>query len=227
MGSLMNALAIIAGGSVGLLLKGKIKPSLGEGLIKIIGLCVVVMGVSNAIAGDIMLIVASLALGTLMGELLAIDDSLNRFGRLVQSKLQGDNKDSTFAEGFVGSTILFCVGAMSIVGSINSGLLGDLSVITTKSILDGATSMILASSLGVGVLLSAIVVFLYQGSIELFAGHLQDVFTPLLISQISAVGGVMLLGIGMNMVLGTKIKVANTLPGFIFAVGYYLAILAG
>jgi hypothetical protein len=143
----------------------------------------------------------------------------------VQKKLSSKDEDSRFAEGFVAATLLFCVGAMAIVGSIESGLRGDRSIIFTKSILDCVSAMIFASSFGFGVLLSAIVVLVYQGGIEFFAGYLQNILTAGLITQLSAAGSVMILGIGINMTLKTDIKVANLLPGFLFATGYYYLIL--
>ena len=225
-GALINAIAILVGGSVGLLLKGGIKENFSKSLMKVIGLCIMIIGISGAIYGDMMLLVVSLAAGTVAGEFLDIDGRLNRFGMWAQTKFQGNNKNSTFAEGFVGASLLFCVGAMAIVGSINSGMQGDLSIILTKSILDAIASMILASSLGIGVLFSAAAVFLYQGTIELFAGLLQHVFTPGLIVQISAAGGVMILALGVNMVIeNVKIRVANSLPGLVFAWVYYLLFL--
>ena len=225
-GALVNAAAILAGGLIGLLLKGGINENLSKSLMKVIGLCIMVIGISGALHGDLMLLVISLAAGTVAGELIAIDDKLNSFGMWVQTKLQGNNKNSTFAEGFAGASLLFCVGAMAIVGSINSGMNDDLSIIFTKSILDGISAMILASSLGVGVLFSAASVFIYQGTIEVFAGFLQHAFTPELIVQISAAGGVLILGIGINMVFdNVKIKVANSLPGLAFAWVYYLVFL--
>ena len=168
-----------------------------------------------------MLLIVSMALGTLIGELLRIEDHLNRFGAWLQSKMS-KGETSSFSEGFVTATLLFCVGAMAVVGSIDSGLRNDQSVIVTKSILDAVSSMILASSLGLGVLFSAFAVLLYQGSLELFAGFLQNVFTPTLIMQISGVGGVMILGIGLNMVMDAKLRVANFLPGLLVAAGYYV-----
>ena len=172
-----------------------------------------------------MLLVLSLALGAFTGELLRIDDGLNRFGLWAQTRLSKGGEESTFSEGFVTTTLLFCVGAMAVVGSIDSGLRNDQSVILTKSVLDFVGSMIFASSLGVGVLFSAVPVLLYQGTLEFFAGFLQYVLTPDLVVQISAVGGVMILGIGANMVVNAKIKVANLLPGFLVAAGYYYLLL--
>ena len=225
-GALVNAAAILAGGMIGLLLKGGISENLSKSLMKVIGLCIMVIGISGALHGDLMLLVVSLAAGTVAGEFTAIDNKLNRFGMWVQTRLQGNDKNSTFAEGFAGASLLFCVGAMAIVGSINSGMNNDLSIIFTKSILDGISAMVLASSLGVGVLFSAAAVFIYQGTIELFSGFLQHAFTTELIVQISAAGGVMILGIGINMVFdNVKIKVANSLPGLVFAWLYYLLVL--
>jgi hypothetical protein len=207
------------------LFKGRISQKISENIIRALGLCVCVIGISGTLGGDIMLIAVSLALGAFTGELLDIDSALNNLGAWMQKKLGRADKNSTFTEGFVAATLLYCVGAMAIVGSIDSGLRGDQSVIFTKSILDGVSSIFFASSLGVGVMFSALPVLLYQGSIEFFAGFLQNVLTTELVTQISAVGSVMILGIGLNMTLGAKIKVANLLPGFLFAVGYFYIFL--
>lgn len=224
-GTLINVAAVLIGGGVGLLLKGGIPKNISESIIRAIGLCVCIIGISGAIKGDAMLLVVSLAFGSVTGELLRIEDGLNRLGEMLQKKLvrKGDNSD--FAEGFVTATLLFCVGAMAILGSIESGLNGDRNTIMTKSILDGVSAMVLASTFGFGVLFSAAVILVYQGSIELFAGYLQNVLTEELTAQISATGSVMILGIGLNMVLAAKIKVANLLPGLVFAAGYYYLFL--
>ena len=224
-GAAVNAVAIVLGGGVGLLLKGRLSDKLTQGMIRAIALCVCIIGIRSAVSGDIMLLVVSMAAGTLVGELLRIDDGLQKFGQWAQKKFSPGDKSSSFAEGFVTTTLLFCVGAMAVVGSIDSGLRGDHGVIFTKSIIDGVSAMIFASTLGMGVLFSAIAVLIYQGLIEFFAGHLQNVLTEGLVTQISAVGGVMIFAIGLNMAVGTKIKVANLLPGFFFAVGYYYLFL--
>ena len=230
-GTLVNTVAVLIGGSVGLLLKGKIPEKFAENIIKAVGLCVCIIGIKSALGignteeskVDIMLVVISLALGAFIGELLRIENYLNRLGQWMQKKMSRKDETSTFAEGFVVATLLFCVGAMAVIGSIESGLGGDRTTIYTKSLLDGVSSMVLASSLGLGVLFSAVAIFLYQGSIEVFAGSLQNILTPDLITQVSAVGGVMILGIGLNMTLSVKIRVANLLPGLLVAVGYYYA----
>jgi len=223
-GASINAAAIFAGGGLGLLLKGRINDRISQTTMKALGLCVCIVGISSAIGGDILLMVVALALGAIGGELANIDAILNRLGIWMQDKLGKKDGESTFAQGFVAATLLFCVGAMAVVCSLNSGLTGDHSVILTKSIIDGVAAMALASTLGFGVLFSALAVFLYQGSIEFFAGFLQPFLTDEMITQISAVGGVMILGIGVNLVMDSKIRVANLLPAFVFAVLYYVVI---
>ena len=209
------------GGGVGLLFKGRISEKISNTVTRAIGLCVCVIGISGALSGDMMLLVASLVLGALAGELLNIDGGLNALGLALQKKLSRGGKDSSFAEGFVTASLLFCVGAMAVVGSIESGLANDQSVIITKSILDCTAAMVFASSLGFGVLFSAVPVFIYQGAIEFFAGFLQSALTGALVAQISAAGSVMILALGLNMTANAKIKVANLLPGLLFAAAYY------
>jgi len=224
-GALINAAAVVFGSVIGLLLKGRIPKHFADNIIRVIGLCSCIIGISGALKGDFMLLVVSLALGTFIGELLHIEDGLNNLGHWLQKKMSRKEEHSSFSEGFVAATLLFCVGAMAIVGSIESGLGNDRSVIFTKSIMDGITSMMLASTLGLGVLFSAISILLYQGSIESFAGVLQGTLSETLVTQISAVGGVMILGIGFNLVMFAKLRIANLLPGFLVAVGYYYLFL--
>jgi len=226
-GALINAAAILVGGSIGLLFKGRIPDKISASITRAIGLCICIIGISGALNGDIMLLVVSLVLGAISGELLAIDEKLTNLGNFLQKKLTRNKSESKFAEGFVTATLLFCVGAMAVVGSIEGGLRNDYGVIVTKSILDATASMIFASYLGVGVLFSAFSVLIYQGTIEFFAGFLQNVLTTSLITQISAAGGVMILALGVNMVVETKIKVANLLPGLVFAAGYYFLFIGG
>ena len=220
-GALINAAAVVIGGTTGLALKGRVPGRVSETVTKAIGLCVCVIGVSGALKGDLMLLVVSLLLGSITGELLDVDGRLAGLGEALQKKMAGNDKGSTFAEGFVAATLLFCVGAMAVVGSIESGLTNDQSVIITKSVLDATAAMTFASYLGIGVLFSALPVFIYQGAIEFFAGFLKDMLTDGLVMQISAAGSVMILGLGVNMSAGAKIKVANLLPGLLFAAAYY------
>ena len=229
--TLVNAGAVIAGGLLGLLLHGKVKKDKFDNITRALGLCVCIIGIASAIKGDAMLLIVSLAVGTLFGELINIDGLLNKFGKFLQGKFAKENsEENKFAEGFCAASLLFCVGAMSIVGSINAGLSQDYSVIFTKSILDGVSAVIFASTFGVGVLFSAAVILVYQGAIELFAGMLEPLLSEGLILQLSAAGGVMILALGINMVLNApdkaaKIKTANMLPGLVIAVVYYLVVM--
>ena len=220
-GTLVNAAAVLLGGGLGLLFKGRIPEKISQNTIRAIGLCVCIIGISGAIKGNLMLVVGSLALGAFSGELLNIEGGLDKLGSWLQKKMSRGNSDAPFAEGFTTATLLFCVGTMSIIGSINGGLKHEYSIIFTKSILDGISAMVLASTFGFGVLFSIVVIIAYQGSIELFAGYLQNVFTDGLVTQITAVGSVMILGLGLNMALNAKFKAANLLPGLIFAAGFY------
>ncbi|MGL6195701.1 MAG: DUF554 family protein, partial [Thermoguttaceae bacterium] len=136
-GALINAVAVLVGSSIGLLLRGKIPEKTSESITRALGLCVCIIGVTGAIKGDIMLLVVSLALGAFTGELLRFEDGLEKLGMLLQKKLVRKEENSTFVEGFVASTLLFCVGAMAVVGSIDSGLKQEHGVICTKSIIDG------------------------------------------------------------------------------------------
>jgi Uncharacterized membrane protein, possible Na+ channel or pump len=196
-----------------------------DNITRALGLCVCVIGISGAIKGDAMLLIVSLAVGTLAGELINIDGALNKLGGFLQSKFAKKSEDNKFAEGFLSASLLFCVGAMSIVGSISAGLSQDYSVIFTKSILDGVSAIIFASTFGVGVLFSAAVILLYQGSIELFAGVLAPFLSDALVLQLSAAGSVMIFALGINMVLKSKLKTANMLPGLAVAVVYYLVVM--
>ena len=223
-GTLINTGAILLGGGIGLLLKGKIPEKFSENIMRPLGLCVIVLGIFGAIKGDLLLIVASLALGAISGELLRIEEGFNKFGGWLQKKLgRGDNPK--FAEGFITATLLFCVGAMAILGPIQSVLYQDYSTIITKSILDFISALLLSSMFGSGVLLAAAVVFVYQGTIEVLASSLQSFLASALITQISAVGSVMILAIGLKMALNAKFKTANMLPAFLFAIGYYFLFL--
>ena len=224
-GTLVNVAAVLAGGIVGLLFKGKIPKQFADNIARAIGLCACIIGIDYAIKGDFMLLVVSLALGAFTGELLRIDDSLNKLGLWMQKTLHSKESNSSFAEGFVVATMLFCVGTMAIIGSIESGLGNSRSLIFTKSIMDGVSAMALASSLGLGVLFSAAVILVYQGSIEFFAGYLQGALSDALVVQVSATGGILIMAIGLNMALGAKIKAVNLLPALLFAAVYYYVVM--
>jgi len=221
----------LAGGSIGLLAKGKIPEDFSKGIFRAMGLCVIVIGVAGAltivageVTGNLILIMAAVTLGALAGTLARFDAGINRFGAFLQKKLTKNEENNGFAEGFVTASLLFCVGAMSIIGPIESGMSGELpKLLIIKSILDGVTALFFASRFGIGVLFAAAPVLIYQGAIELTASLIPvsvDVTTDV-IAQVSAVGSVLILAIGLNMTLDAKIKTANLLPALLFAVGFY------
>ncbi len=222
-GTIVNALAVVLGGLAGLLFNKGIGESLKDAIFKVEGVAVLIIGQSGLIANMFtvaadgalsdsggMLLLISLVLGTLCGELLRIDDRMSAFGVFIEHRMKAEG----FAKGFVSASIIFCVGSMAIIGALNDGLSGDSSVLFVKSVLDGVTAMVLASTMGAGVLAAAIPVLLYQGAISLFAGSLSGFFDlfPDLLSQISMVGYTIVLCIGINFLFGPKIKTANLIP---------------
>jgi len=220
LGVLVNVAAVLIGGLLGLLLKKGIPSKVEKGVMSAVGLCCIVIGVDGALNGmDILIVVISMVLGTIFGGVLDLDHRMNRLGGWVERKLQKEGSTVSLAEGFVSATLLFCVGAMAIVGSLNSGLRGDHTMLFTKSLLDFFSAMMMAVSLGIGVSLSAVSILVYQGIIVLLAGVLEPLLNaiPGSITQIACVGSVMIIAIGLNLMGITKIKVANFLPGLIIA----------
>ncbi|MGA3602478.1 DUF554 domain-containing protein [Lysinibacillus agricola] len=231
LGTLINALLIIAGALVGRIFKN-IPESMKSTVLSIIGLAVALLGIKMGFESDnFIVLVISLVVGTVIGEWLDLDKQMNRLGQWVESlfsKKRTDNNQINIAEGFVTASLIFVVGSMAVIGALDSGLRNDHNVLITKGIIDGFTSIILASTLGIGVLLSSIPVFVYQGLIALFAGAISS-FIPdgalqMFITEMTAVGGVMIFAIGLNIAGLTKIKAANLLPGIV-VVGVMVAIL--
>lgn len=222
LGTLVNVGAIALGSLIGLILGGKLSDDLANTITKALSLCIMVIGASSALKSENqMLCVISVAVGALIGQAVNIDKRLAALGDKIQNMFSKGGT-STISEGFVSATLLYCIGAMAILGSMNSGLKGDHSVLFTKSILDGITSVVLASTLGLGVMFSAVSVFIYQGSITLFSIFLQKYVVDAMIVEISAVGGILIMGIAVNMLGAAKIKVANILPSIFVAVAYYM-----
>lgn len=214
LGTIVNSIAVIIGCLVGLIVKGRLTEKISTTIMNGIALCVLYIGISGALQGkDTLIMIISVALGALIGEIIDIDNGLNRLGYYLESKFKNDKDRSiSIAEGFITSSLLFCVGAMSIVGALESGLKGSYDTLFTKSILDGISAIIFTSSLGIGVIFSAVTVFVYQGSITLGAGPLSGVLSNSVIINMSAIGGLLIIGLGLNMLGITKIKIANLLP---------------
>ncbi len=232
-GTLINAAAVAAGGSVGLLLKKSVARLDSDSINKAMGIAVIVLGLNGVISsmftigadgglsssGELLLIV-SLVLGVIAGEALRIDDRLNGLSGLVEEKLHLTG----FAQSFVNGTLIYCVGAMAIIGALNDGLRGDASVLYVKSLLDGISSVVLAATMGPGVIFAAVPVLLYQGAITLLAGAIEPLLTGALLDQICAVGYCLVLCIGVNFLGAAKIKTANLLPALLVPVmGHFIA----
>ena len=237
-GTIINALAILAGSAAGILLKfcaGRLSRSfpalggaaavrLGERLqdiiMKGVALCVLYIGISGCLKGnDTLVAILSMVLGAVLGELLDLDRRMHQLGDWVQKKtefLSRGEGESTVSEGFVTASLLFCVGAMAIVGSISDGLLGDPSTLITKGVLDGVTSIVLAAGTGPGVIFSAVPVLVYQGTLTLCAGLLAPVLKGELLREICAAGYLLVGCIGVNFLCENyHIKVANFLPALL------------
>lgn len=230
-GTIVNIFAVVAGSMVGLLLRKGIPQRLNDAVLQIEGLCIVLVGLNGVIgsmftvdaetggissSGELILFI-SLTLGCLIGELLRIDDRMNNLGLWVEKKLNAQS----FAKGFVTATLLYCVGAMTVMGSINDGLTGDYSILVIKSAMDGTMSIMLSAALGIGVLFSAVSVLVIQGGLSLSAQWLAPFITDQLMDMVCMVGYAIVLAIGCNFLFKTKVKTANLLPAMLIPVVYY------
>lgn len=214
-GTIINAIAIIAAGSFGLLLKRGIPENLSQTLQEGMGLLILIIGVQYGLKAESLAVIGiSLALGAAVGEWRQWEAKLERLGVRLE-KVFGDG-ESPFVKGFVSATLVFCVGAMAILGPLQDGLTHQYDILLVKSMLDGIFSMIFAASMGIGVLFSALPVFLYQGAISLGASVIKPLLTDPMISNITGLGGVLIAGIGVNAMGLTRIRIANLLPGLIF-----------
>ena len=212
-GTLINVAAVIAGSLIGLFLRRGLPKQLRDTLMAGMGLCVIVIGLKGALGtGNEMLVILSVVLGGCVGVALQIEKHLDQLGSRLEKKFSAAG-DGNFGKGFVTASLMFCVGAMAIVGSMDSGLRGDHSTLMAKSVLDGVASIILCSTLGPGVMLSALAVLIYQGGIALLAQAIQPLLTERVIAEMSAVGGVLIMAIGLNMLRKEHIPVGNLLPG--------------
>jgi uncharacterized membrane protein YqgA involved in biofilm formation len=210
-GTIVNTLSIIAGSLIGLLCRGSIPDKYSQTMMHAIGLAVVMIGLRTALSTDaIVVVICSLAIGSFLGELLCIEDRLNRLGNWLGQKYSKDGQ--SVSKGFVNASLLFCVGAMAIVGALESGLSGDHQTLFAKSVIDGITSILFASTLGIGVLFSAASVFLYQGLITVAASAIKEFLVPEVVAQMSAVGGLLIMAIGLGLLEIKKIKIGNMLP---------------
>ncbi|MFJ8264060.1 DUF554 domain-containing protein [Rummeliibacillus sp. NPDC094406] len=219
LGTIINTLLIAVGAVIGRFLQG-IPDKMKETVMQVIGLAVTVLGIQMGItSNNFIVVIVSLVIGTVIGEWIDLDLQLNRIGKWLEYKIGNKGEHGDIAQGFITSTLIFVIGSMAIIGALDSGLRNDHSVLITKGIIDGFTAIFLASTLGIGVLLSAVSVFLYQGLIALFAGQISSIVPVALldtfVQQLTATGGAMIIAIGLNMMGLTKIRVANILPAIL------------
>lgn len=217
LGTIVNVIAVLIGGSIGLLLKKGLPKRLEKSLMTALGLCTAYLGISGLSDGEnTLILILSMVIGTLIGELIDLDDKVNRLGNFVQDKFKKltpqDGSSPGIAEGFVTASLLFCVGAMTIVGSLQSGLTGNHETLFAKSMLDFVAAILFASSLGVGVLFSAAFVLVYQGGITLLAGLVAPLLSDAAVAEMSCVGSLILIALALNMMGISKFKVMNFVP---------------
>ncbi len=220
-GTLINIAAVLIGGVIGLIFGVRIPDKLKETIIVGMGLFVAAMGLQMFLKTENPLIVlGALLIGTLLGEWWRIEDGLQNLGEFLEQRFskEGENGSNRFVRGFLTASLLFCVGPLAILGSIQDGLTGDYNLLAVKSVLDGFASLAFASTLGVGVMFSTIIILVYQGGISLLAAQLNAIITPAMMNELTATGGVILLGLALSSLLEIKkIRVGNMLPALAIA----------
>lgn len=218
-GVLVNTLTVIIGSTIGLVFKKGIPQRVSDAVMTGLGLCTIYIGIDGALSGqNVLITIASMVLGAIVGTLIDIDLAINNLGSWVETRFSGKkNGKVSIAEGFVTASLLFCVGAMTINGSLNAGISGDNGLLYTKAMLDLISSSMLAASLGLGVMLAAAFVFGFQGLLVLFAGILAPVLTEAAIAEMTCAGSLIIVALGLNIIGVTNIKIANYLPAIAIA----------
>ena len=221
----VNMATVLCGSLLGILLRKHLKASLQEALMKALALCTVVIGVSSAIGTQALLcVILCMVIGTALGEWLRIDDGIEHAGDFIKEKVfKGKVGESRFTEGFVSACILFCIGSMTIVGSLEAGINRNYSIIYAKSTMDFVSSMAFGAAMGLGVTCSAVFILVFQGGLTLLSSLLAPVLSTAVVTEMSAVGGVILIGMAVNMLgLGReRIKVSNMLPAIFLPILYF------
>ena len=220
----VNTATVLLGSALGLIFRNKISEKLTQAVITALALVTLLIGMDSALGtADILCVIICMALGTVIGELMRIDDGVEGAGDFIKARLsRGKGVGSQFTEGFVTACIVFCVGSMTIMGSFESGINGNHSIIYAKSALDFVSSMMFAAAMGMGVPFAALFVLAFQGALTLLAGVLAPFLNAAVVTEMSAVGGTILIGMGVNLLeLGQKrIKVANMLPAVFLPIAY-------
>lgn len=229
LGTIINVAAIIIGGLLGMFCGRLLKPRLQDTLNKACGVCVLFIGIAGAlegmlsvengriVSGGSMLVIGCLAIGALLGELLNLEDKFERFGEWLKVKT-GNAGEKTFVDGFVTASLTVCIGAMAIVGSIEDGIFGDYSILATKAVLDLIIILVMTCAMGKGCAFSAIPVGVLQGSVTLLSRLIKPLMTDTAMANLSTVGSILIFCVGLNLVWGKKVRVANLLPAIVIAV---------
>lgn len=218
LGVIVNTITVLIGSTVGLICKRAVPERITTAIMLAIGLCTVYIGISGTLEGEnTLVLILSMVFGTAVGTAIDLDRRITQLGELVNRKLERAHGGVSLTEGFVTASLLFCVGAMTIVGSLNAGLRGDNEMLFTKSLLDLISSCMLSVSLGMGVMCAAAFVFVFQGALVLLAQFLAPILSAAAIAEITCAGSLMILALGLNLIGLTKLKVANFLPALIFA----------
>lgn len=213
LGSIVNAIAVIAGSTVGLLLGKGIPDKIANQIMKGLGLCTLSIGIAGAIkTSNEIVMILSMVIGILIGEWIDIDKHFTAFTEKMEKKFRKGEGRQSIAEGFITASLVFCIGSMTIVGSVNAGIIGDQSMLYTKSTLDLISSFVFASSLGIGVLFSAAFVLCFQGGITLLAHFAATLLSQAVIAEITCVGSLLIVGTGLNLIGITKLKLMNYMP---------------
>ena len=221
----INMATVLVGSLIGIFFRNRIKEKYIQTIFAAIALCTAAIGVMSAIkTNNIIIVIVCLVIGTVIGEALRIDDRIENAGTWLNGKLfHGREGSSRFAEGFVSASILFCVGSMTIMGSLEAGIRGDYSIILAKSVLDFISSMAFGAAMGIGVTFSVFFILIYQGGITLLAGLAAPYLSEMVVTEMSAVGGVMLMGMAVNMLelSDKRIRLANMLPAIFLPIIYF------
>jgi uncharacterized membrane protein YqgA involved in biofilm formation len=218
-GTLINVVTVVAGSGAGLLVGSRLPERIRQTVLSGLGLMTLVIGMSMALqTRNPLLMLASLLLGGVIGELLGLEERLQALGRYLETRVSGHSGEgSAFVKGFVTASLVFCVGPMTILGSIQDGLTGNYTLLAIKATLDGFASLAFSASLGIGVMFAALTVLVYQGALTLGAGLVKAVLTEAMITEMTAVGGTMILGIGLLLLDLKRVRVASFLPGLFIA----------
>ena len=220
-GTIFNSIAVLIGGAIGLTAGKFIPERLHSGIFNCLGMFTLYVGINMSLqTKHAIAVLLALVTGNIIGDLLTLEEKLNNLSDNIKSKL--NISSSSFTEGLVSATLLFCVGSMAIIGAFEDGLRHNAEILMTKGVMDGIASIMFASSFGIGVLFSIVPMFIYQGSITLLASLIESYITPDMYANISGVGGLMILGIGLNMLRITKLKLGNMLPALLLVVFFTL-----